>query len=228
MNKYTAGKTYHKSIDLKAEEIDKDKMQVIFNITNTSVDADNEVVLPKGGNLERYQKNPVVLFGHQTMMPVAKTLWIKSTPSKILAKAQFTDKTPLSRDTYNLIQEGILNAASIGFTFIEGSAPTEKELEKNPQWKNVFVIRKWELHEWSVISVPSNPEALVQAKSMNLDEETLHIMEIAEQEIAEQEIAEEKEINIKEIVRKAMKQVNTFDNVESIVDRILGEYCKSK
>ena len=70
-----------------------------------------------------------------------------------------------------------MRAFSIGFQYIEGSPPEEKEIVANPSWaKCRFVIRKSELYEYSCVSVPANPDAFSLAVSkgeIEIHEETL-------------------------------------------------------
>jgi HK97 family phage prohead protease len=153
------------------------KREVVATVSTDSVDRDREVIVPKGINLKNYQDNPVVLYGHMTSMPpVAKSLWIKTVDDALISKMVFAE-TEFADDIYRLYKDGFMKAFSIGFQYLDGSAPEEKEIVANPSWaKARFVIRKSELYEYSCVSVPANPDALslaVSKGSIDVAEETL-------------------------------------------------------
>jgi HK97 family phage prohead protease len=106
-----------------------------------------------------YEKNPVVLYGHDAnSLPVGKSLWQKKTVlangnKAIIAKTKFAD-TPEGNTVYALWKDGFLNAASIGFL--------PKTYEPILQ-ENRFIgydIKEWELLEYSIVPIPANQEAL--------------------------------------------------------------------
>jgi len=154
------------------------KREVVATVSTDSVDRDREVVIPKGISLTNYRQNPVVLWGHMSAMPpVAKSLWIKTVDDAVISKMEFAE-TEFAEDIFNLYKNGFMRAFSIGFQYIEGSAPEEKEIIANPSWaKCRFVIRKSELWEYSAVSIPANPDAVSMAVSkgeLDLSEATLH------------------------------------------------------
>lgn len=163
--------SFVKNYELKRIDIDEDEKAFIATITTSAIDRDNEVVLPKGGNYEDFLKNPVILFGHNyNAMPVARALWVKAQGGRIVAKG-VPAPTQIGSEVYELIKGGFLNAVSIGFKPIddEFGPPTTKELEKHPDWSGVkTVYRKWKLLEFSVVPVPSNPDALIEAVGKGL------------------------------------------------------------
>ena len=61
-------------------------------MTTDTVDADNEVVLPSGADLARFEKNPVLMLCHAHgqpgsyyPLPVGKVVWTKKRPNGIMA-----------------------------------------------------------------------------------------------------------------------------------------------
>ena len=157
------------STDKATIDIEDGERAVIATISNSSVDRDNEVVLPKGGNLEQFQKNPVVLWAHESWNPpIGKMAWVKVTAKGIVAKTIFAT-TERADEIYELFKGGFLRAFSIGFESKERRLPTAKEIEKNPDWKDVrFVHAKWDLFEYSVVPIPANPGALAIAVGKGL------------------------------------------------------------
>lgn len=147
----------------------------VSTITNTAVDRDFEIVDPKGIDLSHYRLNPVVLYGHSSDRPCGKALWVKETPAGITAKSYYPARPDkhqgewLPDFVWGMIQADVLRGKSIGFLPLELREPTEEESQKGAK----LVISKSLLCEFSVVSVPSNPEALVQAISKGLKPETL-------------------------------------------------------
>jgi phage head maturation protease len=100
----------------------------------------------------------------------------------VIAKTIFAD-TAFSADIFKLFQSRVLSAFSIGFMPTEGGPPEEKEILENPTWaKAQWVIRKWELFEYSAVAVPANPEALALAvsKGLNITAETMDRLGVAD------------------------------------------------
>lgn len=169
-----------------------DARAFIATITTNSIDRDREVVLPKGINFDRYMKNPLVFFGHESWkMPIGKTVWIKSRGNTLVAKA-VPAPTDQAQDVFKMIDGGFLKAVSIGFDpspyADQNGPPTEKELRAKPEWASVRrVWRKVDLLEWSVVGIPSNPDALIEAveKGLLLSDETRDRMGIRTTRIVE-------------------------------------------
>jgi len=155
----------HKGYECKAE-VDSEENTFTAVINTGIVDRDREVVLPKGGDFNQFMKNPVVPFGHNYQSPpIAKALWIKQSRGKVIMKARAAP-TDMGQEVFDLIRGGFLNAVSIGFEPVGDNfgPPSEKELKAHPEWAPARTIfREWNLLEVSVVPVPSNAEALIQA-----------------------------------------------------------------
>jgi phage head maturation protease len=145
-------------------------------MSTDAVDADDEVLLPGGVDLSRFEKNPVVMLCHAYgqpgsyyPLPVGKVVWTRKRPKGVLAGVRFTDKTPMGREVKALFDDDVLRSFSVGFRPIEASPMTSAEADSRPDWKAAFertrgrvnVHRRWHLIELSVAPVPSNPDALV-------------------------------------------------------------------
>ncbi len=123
-----------------------------FQITTGSLDRDNDRIDPLGVQLTAYLKNPVVLWAHQNSIPpVGRASDIRVTSDGISAVVEFA-QTELANNVHDLVKDGFLRAASIGFRPIESARNNEGGLD----------FSKVELHEFSVVPVGSNSEALVQ------------------------------------------------------------------
>jgi hypothetical protein len=161
----------------KIDDIDRAAKRLIVKITTDILDRDKEVMLPKGGNLDNYRKNPVVLWAHERNgLPIAKDYGIKTRQHDIVGNPQFVTKGPkehveFAQGVYELYAEEILSTWSLGFIpdFEKMGEPTEKELKARPDWNGARrLIREWELVEYSAVPVPANPEAVTIAVQKGL------------------------------------------------------------
>ncbi len=132
-----------------------------ITITTPAEDRMGDVVVPEGGDFTDYERNPVVLFGHDHYaLPIGRTVALKTVPGAGI-RADFTWLTndPIADRVRNAFEQNVLNAASIGFL------PVEWE----PYGKNSYRFTKWQLLEWSIVPVPANPEAVRTLKQFGLD-----------------------------------------------------------
>lgn len=169
--------------DLK---VDEGERAIVSYITTAAVDRDMEIVLPSGGDLKHYRKNPVVLFGHNyRSLPIGKNLWIKADDKGLIAKTQYASHDEAEK-VYQYRKDGFPLAESIGFVPIKyfykkydnGTYKwTEGDLRileqdyglSEKEVKNArCVYVKWTMLEYSDVAVPANPEAIELAKSKGL------------------------------------------------------------
>lgn len=143
----------------------------ISTITDSSVDHDGEVVIATGLDLSLFRKNPVTLYQHRRdMMPVGKAQWIAVRGDAVKAKTVYASRPAgwegdwLADAVWSLVQEGIVSGKSIGFIPTEARDPTKAE-------KDVGITRVYSkaiLVEYSVVSIPANKQALVEAVNKGL------------------------------------------------------------
>jgi len=171
----------------KVSEINEDDRTVVTVISTGVVDRDGEVLVPSGASLENYMKNPVVPWSHNSMdPPIGKALWVKRSASKLTAKVKFA-LTDRAEEVWQLFKGGYLKAFSVGFLPSETpSSPTPDEIRKNPNWASARrVFRKWELLEFSPVTVPANPEALMLAYksgTIKMSKASLDMLEMQEEQ----------------------------------------------
>lgn len=152
----------------KQVESDDAKRTKTFVISSEVVDSDKEVVLVKGINLTNFRKNPVVLFSHDPFAIVGKSLWEKRRSKEgipeLVAKVQFAD-TDVAEDVWKLCDTDFLRGASIGYPWAGLSVRecTPEDIKDNTHWKGARrIIEKTEMREWSIVSVPACPNALLE------------------------------------------------------------------
>lgn len=146
-------------------KLDKDSREFIAVISTDAIDRVGDVVLPKGLRKKQFSGNPVVLINHDSdRLPVGTCRWIKADGNKLIAKTYVTDKTQDGRDIFGLLQDGVIGAMSVSFMPIVSGLPTAKELKERPELGSARqVIREWELLEYSIVTIPCNPECLAMA-----------------------------------------------------------------
>jgi HK97 family phage prohead protease len=148
----------HKTASGKVLEAKDEDRSIVHVITRRVVDRDGDVIEPSGGRFENYRKNPIVLFGHRSWgLPIARNLELDVKDDEIVALTQFAGLEQASDEAervYRLVRDGFLPATSIGFMPITWSE--DKALPAQDGWW----FKEWELFEYSVVSVPSNPEAI--------------------------------------------------------------------
>lgn len=154
-----------KIIRLKTDTVikfshDDEDRTVDFIISTAAKDRDGDTINPKGWILTNFLKNPVVLFGHDNRsLPIGKAVNIRLEGGELKASVKFAnaDMNPLAESVFQMVKAGFLNATSVGFSPVE--------FERNDG--GIHFIKQ-ELLEFSIVPIPSNPEALVTAKGINL------------------------------------------------------------
>lgn len=129
--------------------------EVEFIVSTESWDSHGERIKVDGINISEYKKNPVVLWGHDGFnLPIAKATKVWKEGGKLMARAKFYLKDEFARKVYDYIVDGFLNAVSIGGTVDEWAS-------------DGLTISKMTMKEFSVVSVPANPDAIATAKSLD-------------------------------------------------------------
>lgn len=185
----------------------KDERALVVKITSPHPDRSGDVVVPKGGKLENFLKNPVVLFGHDYWSPpIAKAAELSVSDEGILAKVQFPTKgtSDFADMIYELYLQGIMNAWSIGFRAIR------EKIEILAEGGRKF--NEWELFEFSAVPVPAHPEALTLLRSAGYDDQFISKALDAEVlEPEEKQTEAEPETEVKDIAVELNEETKAFD-----------------
>lgn len=147
---------------IKAEG-EPDSRRLTFTISTGAVDRDNDTLAVDGWDVQDYLKNPVLLWAHDAHMPpIGKALAVVKRGSALHATFEFApgDVYPLAEQVYQLLKGGFLRATSVGFL------PQEWTYDEQ---RGGFNFKKQALLEVSVVPVPSNPQALLEAKGAGLE-----------------------------------------------------------
>lgn len=146
------------------EDDENDDVLKIRGLASTdSVDRSGDIILHTAwdmGGLDNYRKNPIVLFNHNYNEPVGRVTDIQVVTEGLQVTAEIFKSA--SR-VYDLVKAGVLKTFSVGFL--------PKDLDYNKATDG-FIIKKAELLELSIVSVPCNQTALFSvAKSFATDDE---------------------------------------------------------
>lgn len=142
---------------------------VKFIISTDAVDRQMDRVMQDGWILDNYLRNPVVLFGHDdSEPPVGKCISIGLEDGQLKAVVQFMPGDyPVygakAEAIYRMCCEGFLNATSVGFRPVEFQMTTDPARGAHDFDGGGCDFITAELVEFSIVSVPCNPEALIEA-----------------------------------------------------------------
>ena len=140
---------------------------VRFTISTAAVDRERDSVSVQGWDLDAYRQNPVVLWAHDgSELPVGRCVEIGDDGVALRASVEFVPADmplvgPKAEAILRMSRTGFLNATSVGFR------PLEFELAKDrmdeDDWFPPFNFIRQELMEFSIVSIPCNPEALIDS-----------------------------------------------------------------
>ena len=140
-----------------------DARTIDFTISTGSVDRDRDVIEPEGWKLAAFKRNNVVMWAHDySLPPIARATHIRVEDNKLKATADFVpaEILPFAETVYQLLKGGYLHAASVGFKPIKHVFNAER---------GGVDFQEQELLEFSIVPVPANAEALMNAKAAGID-----------------------------------------------------------
>jgi HK97 family phage prohead protease len=141
---------------------------VVPVVTSTEdKDRDGDVIRSNGWDLKDYKKNPVILWAHDySQLPIGQAHNTRKGEGMLISEMEFTphDLNPLGDTVGRMIKGGFLRTVSVGFK------PAKfKALDGDDGLMGGIEFLKQSLLEYSVVPVPSNPNALIGAKEAGID-----------------------------------------------------------
>lgn len=133
-----------------------------FVISSEAKDTYDTIFMADGAELERYELNPIVAYGHRTWSDnpdmILGTSVVFQEGKLTIARVRFedADTNPTAEKVWKKVQAGTLRMASIGANILEWRMGDESKGED----KSVVYFTRWELLEWSIVPIGSNPDAL--------------------------------------------------------------------
>ena len=121
-----------------------------------------------GLSVDNYMLNPVVMWAHDVSgrspsggLPIGRTLELAKTDAgRLVAEFEFLGDDPFARRVQNAWDKGFLRAASISWLPIETS----------PTRDGGYRDTRSDLLEWSIVPVPSDPDALRESHARLLED----------------------------------------------------------
>src|SRR5699024_5309057 len=202
-------KTTYRSGEIK--NIDEESRKVTFIISDESKDRHGTVLNMDGWNLDNFNRNGIVGYQHDVYgggmcnapdpdrMISKSRRWLEDgirandKPGKLLmSEVEFEtdDINPLAEKIFKKVKNGTFRATSVGFSPVGGGKMVndetgeEKELKEPPYSVpkgHTFHYEGQELLEFSIVNIPSNPNALKR----DLRNQTANALHFLKHELAQ-------------------------------------------
>jgi HK97 family phage prohead protease len=156
-----------KQIIAPAEQLG-DARVLRFTISTDDVDREQDRIALAGWDLKNFARNPVVLWGHDaSRLPIGRAFNVSIEDGALKASVEFIPlDTPeggqFAESVYRLARGGFIAATSVGFRPIKWDY-TRDQARGADDWFPGIDFEEQELVELSVVTVPANPEALIEA-----------------------------------------------------------------
>jgi hypothetical protein len=162
------------AVDTADAEVETDggKMCATIVFSTESVDRSRDLLITKGIRTGNHRKNPISLFNHGLtglVLPIAKcedpdgNYTVRLEEKRAVAGLYFSQSLREAEQIFELMQEKILRAASIGFQPVVVSQRLNDEGDDNQLQPPGTQYDEVDLCEISVVTVPDNPEAILVA-----------------------------------------------------------------
>src|SRR3990167_2058050 len=138
--------------------------QYEFTASTADMDRDGEVIDVGGWDLKNFKKNPVIMYAHDyRTLPIGKATHIGVKDGKLKNTVEFPPEGTyeFADIVERLVNTGYLKTESVGFIpkkWDDGDFENDKEGKKPRR-----TYTKQELLEISIVPIPSNPNALMNA-----------------------------------------------------------------
>ena len=191
-------------------------------------------MLPSSLDTRRYEKNPVVLFNHNLNMPVGYAEKLVFNDDRIMAKTRYAS-TPEARKVHQLVKDKVLRTHSIGFITLEAEvrgavgfdtiltdlkSRYPERFDEERSKKVDRIVTKALMVEYSIVTVPSNEEAVineVKAAKQEIEEKSHTSAESAT--LPPEEPAADEQPETKGFEIKVVKRASTIKKVMTAAQR---------
>ena len=203
--------------DVETQELEE--RTVRFKISSEVIDRDGDVLIAKGCDFKNFEKNPVFLSFHnyhEYPLGIPKNwgidgnavycdVYFPTIEELSTNPTEASEKAKLVDFTYHCYKTGMLNAVSVGFI---------ANLAEPNTATGGYIVKDWELLEFSAVTVPANQDAIAQAVKSFGDENAKGMIDPIERiKVLEGQIAE---------CHKTMKeQAEKLEKVNSDLDGIV-------
>jgi len=140
-----------------------------FVLSDGSLDRHGTRINPDGWDLSNFghDRNPIALFAHDSSFIVGSWKNVRVENDQLVGTLNLAreDTSPRVNEIRSLVEQGILRGVSVGFSVTKAGKPGHSE----------FDFEEQELIEASLVAVPSNPNTLALARSLNVSPETMSL-----------------------------------------------------
>jgi HK97 family phage prohead protease len=164
-----ADKLIRKTVNFEIKDVDGEESSFLATASDEGMDRDGDIISMDAWDLKGFKQNPVVpLFHDYRSFPVAKATKVRMHEGKLMFRPVFAvNENPQAKIAFDLYKGGFMNAFSVGFLPKEFEEVTRKDGRIGRDYTKV------ELLEISAVLVPSNPNALVEARSKGINVDLL-------------------------------------------------------
>src|SRR5215207_3494583 len=137
-----------------------------YVISDGSMDRHGTTIDPKGWNLDSFKRNPIALYNHDKNFPIGSWENVRVVGGQLRGKLKLLKAGISSRldEIRAAVEAGVLRAVSVGFVPLPGGVDEKGNYKKQ------------ELLEASLVSVGSNKNALLAARSLGLSPEGMSLI----------------------------------------------------
>jgi len=150
----------NRSLTPEIRAINAENRTVDFTISTEAIDSHRTVWKIDGWDLSAYRANPVVAYNHHALGPdpdgIIGTSEVRVEGGQLVATLKLEEGNPTADKVLRKLQNGTLRGASIG-AMPQKASYGDRSKGEDPE---ILYFRKQTLLEWSIVSIPSNPEAL--------------------------------------------------------------------
>lgn len=155
----------HKSYSADSVKAEGDRTYT-WTISTASVDRDGDTIQVAGWQTDSFLRagGPVLWAHNYSGLPIGKSPWVRAQGAALKARVEFApaEVYPFAETVRQLVEFGAIKSTSVGFRPVPGKAVWNEE-------RGGYDFKGQELLEFSLVPVPSNPEALIDAKSAGID-----------------------------------------------------------
>src|SRR5262245_36683141 len=166
---------YREMMSSEIRDVDDKERSFSHPISDETVDGHGSIIKVDGWDLKRFKSNPVVLFAHDSLgLPIARSTKIWKEDGRLMTRTQFAGVDqlhPFAETAYKLARDGFIRAWSVGFRAKERTRREDIDEDEHPI--DPYVYTKQELMEYSLVPIPSNPNAILDAKRSGHDVSSL-------------------------------------------------------
>lgn len=204
-----------KTIACEIKDIDEEIRSFTAVASTEDLDRDNDRIMAAGWDMANFMKNPVVPWSHRYDDPPvarAEKVWVEG--DRLMFRPRFAkaEDYPFADTIYKLYKGGFLKAFSVGFR-----AKRWERVDRGKAGRGVD-FHEAELWEISACTVPSNPNALVEAKAAGIEIPADHLSILNRSEAIDTRLALEKRLDEMNLVAEKLNA--SLDRNEKVYERM--------